>query len=198
MTFAADMGWGPHPRIKAPRQGEGRTPCPLPAEVERFRAAMSQQHRAWVVWLYCTGCRRGETNALDWSDVDLAGAKARLWADTTKAGRSRMVKLLPACVAALSGLPHREGRVFGEVDRRSAWRRACRDAKVTLRGPHDLRHGWASWHYAIHRDLLLLRTDGGWHSTEQVERYAHLMPAGHEAGIRRLWGIRSERGRIRA
>lgn len=42
--------------------------------------------------------------------------------------------------------------------------------------PHDLRHTWATWHYAIHRDLLKLRNDGGWRTAGQVEVYAHLLP----------------------
>ena len=54
---------------------------------------------------------------------------------------------------------------------------------------HDLRHTWASWHYAIERDLMLLRTEGGWATVQQVETYAHLMPAGHEGEIRRIWGL---------
>jgi hypothetical protein len=54
--------------------------------------------------------------------------------------------------------------------------------------PHDLRHTWASWHYALHRDLLRLKQDGGWSSVVLVERYAHLVPEGHEDAIRRLWG----------
>ena len=37
--------------------------------------------------------------------------------------------------------------------------------------PHGLRHTWASWHYATHRDPLLLRQEGGWSSLAVVERY---------------------------
>jgi integrase len=64
-------------------------------------------------------------------------------------------------------------------------------AKATLPPditPHILRHSWASYHYALNRDLLMLARDGGWASTALCERYAHLMPAGHEAAIRALWG----------
>ena len=61
--------------------------------------------------------------------------------------------------------------------------------------PHALRHTWASWHYALHRDPLRLRAEGGWSSLALVERYAHLMPAGHEAAIGEFWGTRGrERG----
>ena len=53
--------------------------------------------------------------------------------------------------------------------------------------PHDLRHTWASWHYAVYRDLLKLNVDGGWSSVLLVERYAHLLPAGQEAAIPRFY-----------
>ena len=54
--------------------------------------------------------------------------------------------------------------------------------------PHCLRHTWATWHYALNRDLLLLTRDGGWSTTALVERYAHIMPSGQESAIRRVWG----------
>jgi integrase len=104
-------------------------------------------------------------------------------------------------VATLAALTHRDGPVFrtqkgdpyadrgreegGHIKRawKGALRRARLDPKLT---PHDLRHAWASWHYAIHRDLLRLKQEGGWSSVQLVERYAHLLPAGHKAEIRRF------------
>jgi hypothetical protein len=35
----------------------------------------------------------------------------------------------------------------------------------------------------MHKDLLALKQEGGWSSVTLVERYAHLMRAGHERGI---------------
>jgi integrase len=68
---------------------------------------------------------------------------------------------------------------------KTAWhgalRRAGLDPDLT---PHDLRHTWATWHYAVHRDLLLLKVEGGWSSVTLVERYAHLMPQGQDMAIR--------------
>jgi len=79
----------------------------------------------------------------------------------------------------------REG---GHIKR--AWQGAIRrvelDPELT---PHDLRHSWASWHYALHRDLVLLKVDGEWSSVTLVERYAHLMPAGQETAIRAFWHL---------
>jgi integrase len=49
--------------------------------------------------------------------------------------------------------------------------------------PHDMRHTWASWHYCIHKDMMKLRDEGGWRSTDQVEIYAHLIPEAYRQQI---------------
>jgi integrase len=75
----------------------------------------------------------------------------------------------------------------GQIKR--AWAGAIRRAGLNPDfTPRTCRHTWASWHYAIHRDLLRLKIEGGWSSVELVERYAHLMPASHEAAIRQFLG----------
>ncbi len=42
--------------------------------------------------------------------------------------------------------------------------------------PHDLRHTAASWHYAVHTDLLRLQAAFGWANVNQAQVYAHLLP----------------------
>lgn len=192
LQHAAKRGWCDPLLIDAPAVQGRRTPCLLPPQFEALCAAIAKQHRPLLIWLVGTGCRRGETWALDWADVDLRGARARLWADTTKAGRSRLVDLPPAVVAMLAGLRHRSGPVFGSADPRKALATAAANAGVTIRGVHDLRHTWASWHYALRPDLLRLKEAGGWSSASQVEVYAHLLPSGHEDGVRRVWGLTPE------
>lgn len=54
--------------------------------------------------------------------------------------------------------------------------------------PHATRHSWASWHYCVHRDLLLLRTVGDWSSVTLCERYAHLMPEVYASEALAFWG----------
>lgn len=54
--------------------------------------------------------------------------------------------------------------------------------------PHDLRHSWATWFYALTKDLLLLKDEGGWDTTRMVERYAHLMPSELVGDVALVWG----------
>lgn len=206
LMFAARRGWCDAPRFDLPREPRGRTAFLLPDQFEKIHAAAPARVRPLLRFLVCTGCRLGETLALEWSQVDLRAGQARLWADQTKGGREHIVRLPPAAVAALAGLPHRAGHVF-----RSRYRDADGEllpyrtsddgggqikrmldraaAGVTPVSPHMLRHTWATWHWALHRDLLALRDAGGWSSVALVERYAHLMPAGCEDAIRRAWGL---------
>lgn len=214
LNHAHRRGWCDPPHFEIPQPTAGRTLYLLPAEAQRLTAAAARHIKPLLIFLLCTGARMSEALMLDWRDVDLQAPRVIFQAWTTKGRRRRRVaSLSPAAVAAIASLPHREGPVFrwetkptqtGNAKRsatytpkdgaggqiKTAWAgaisRAGLDPAFT---PHTLRHTWASWHYAIHRDLLLLKQDGGWQSVDQVERYAHLMPRGHEAAIMALWGV---------
>lgn len=211
LAFAARRKWCDAPSLDAPRATPGRTAFLLPAQFEALRDAAAPHLRPLLAFLIGTGARLGEALALEWDAVDLAGGRVRFHADQTKAGKAYTKALPPAVVVALAGLPHRDGPVFrtaqgqpygardgagGHI--RSAWATAMRRAGLAGFTPHDLRHSWASWHYAVHRDLLALKAAGGWSSVVLVERYAHLIPAGQEEAIRRVWGIGPMAERARA
>jgi integrase len=204
LLHAHRRGWCDAPRFEIPRERAGRTRFLLPSEAERLIDVAAPHIQTLLILLLGTGMRMAEALELDWRDVDLRAGRAILWPDQTKAGKRRNVMLPPRVVAALAGLPDREGTVirrhdgFPYSDRgrqgggqiKTAWkatlRRAALDPALT---PHDCRHTWASWHYALHRDLLALKVEGGWSSVALVERYAHLLPAGHEAAIRGFWRL---------
>ncbi len=202
LQHAHRRGWCDAPIFEVPKQPPGRPRFLLPGEAERLIATAAPHVRPLLIVLLSTGARMSEAIELDWRDVDLVGARVIFW--RTKGGNRRVAVLTPRAVVALANLPEREGPVFrwqtpalkrssAYVDRgrreggqiRTAWhgalRRAGLDADLT---PHDLRHTWATWHYAVHRDLLLLKVDGGWWSVTLVERYAHLMPQGQDVAIR--------------
>lgn len=203
LQHAHQRGWCDRPQLIAPPAPAGRTLFMTPGEAERLHEAAAPHLRPLILFLLGTGARLSEALYLDWRDVDLVGAWAIFWPDLTKSQRRRDPELPPRLVAALANLPHRDGAVFrrpdggpyaptdreygGQIKR--AWGGARQ--RAGLNGaftPHTCRHTWASWHYALHRDLLRLKIEGGWSSTELVERYAHLLPAGHEMAIRQFLG----------
>lgn len=83
-----------------------------------------------------------------------------------------------ACERA--GLPgrYREWVPKGEVRERRQF--------VPEHTPHALRHTWASWHYCLHHDLLLLKEEGGWGTIRMVERYSKLVPDVYKDEIRQF------------
>jgi integrase len=210
LMHAHRRGWCGRPIFEIPRQPAGRTRYLLPAEAERLIAAAAPHLRPLFVMLLCTGARLAEALELEWREVDLHGRRVTFW---TKGNprRRRVVELPLRAVTVLFAQPHREGRVFrwetkpsigGRVLRSSAyadngreyggqikrgWAGALRRSGLADLSPHDLRHTWATWHYAIHRDPLKLKVDGQWSSVALVERYAHLMPEGHGDDIRAFW-----------
>lgn len=57
--------------------------------------------------------------------------------------------------------------------------------------PHSLRHTWATWHYCLHHDLLLLKEEGGWDTIAIVTRYAKKMPDVYAVAIQNFLDGRS-------
>ena len=202
LNHAARRGWCSPPLVEKPRGATGikRTRWLTPAEYERLVAAAAPHLKPLLAFLCGTGARLGEALALDWRDVELRHQRALL--RDTKNGRDHLAELPPATVAALAAIEHRTGPVFRTDDGapyrprldagghiKTAWGGACRRAGIRDASPHTLRHTFASWHYALHRDLLRLRRDGGWQTVSQVERYAKLAPDALVPEIRAAWGL---------
>jgi integrase len=208
LRHAQRRGWCDAPIFETPRQPQGRTAFMTPLEAERLILAAAPHLKPLITFLIGTGARMSEALGLEWKDVDLQGQKATFHADQTKSGARRVVRLPSRVIVSLAHLPRlpeRTGRVFlmpdgspyetsrergdngGQIKRgwSGAVRRAGLPEDLT---PHVCRHTWASWHYAVHRDLLRLKVEGGWSSTDLVERYAHLMNSGQEDDIKKFLG----------
>ena len=89
---------------------------------------------------------------------------------------------------AWAGACQRAGIAGVTRDYRQGARAKPQARYVPVLTPHHARHTYASWHYALHRDLLLLKHDGGWQTASQVERYAHLVPSRLVPEIRAFLG----------
>ena len=185
--------WCDAPTFEIPEGSPGRTLFLTPAEARALVEAAAPHLKPLLLFLIGTGARLGEALELEWTEVDLDGATARLL--KTKNGKQRVVELPPVVAAALRsllrqkkgyvfltqrGVPYedRERQAGGQI--RSAFEGAVRRAELNpAYSPHCLRHTFASWHWAIHKDDLRLMKAGGWSSLKLVERYAHLLPVKH-------------------
>lgn len=221
LRHAARRGWCSAPTFEAMERGSQRTDWLMPPDAVRLIDAAAQHLRPLIVFLLGTGARVGEALALDWDSVDLQAGTAVFWEDTTKAGKKRVAKLSPLAVTALANLPHRTGAVFRRPDGepyaekgdegggefRTAWRAACRRARlirwlpaadsnadhtpvrcVHRYTPHHLRHTWATYWQAACDRPSELRDEGGWSSVTLVERYAHQMKLEDVPSIALVWG----------
>jgi integrase len=199
LKHAAKRGWCAHIVMERPKKQPGRIVWITPEQAERLIAACNEYLRVLVIFLLYTGARIGEALWLDWHDVDLTRGHVTFPVDSsdgrrTKNNEPRGVPLHPRVRAALANLRHREGEVFCRPDGmpyerrrpddandtsdgnriKTAFAGACKRAGIKNFTPHDLRHTWATWHYATNRDLLALQRLGGWKTLAMVTRYAHV------------------------
>jgi len=205
LSHGARRGMCALPIFEHGKASPSRTEWLTPGEVDQLIEAAAPHLRPLLTFLAGTGVRLGEALALEWQDVDLQHGTARV--QQTKQGTQRVVELCPRVLAALagitgparpakigggfypraedgpvfrarSGMPYAERKAQGGGQIKTGWaaaiKRSAIERDVT---PHSLRHTWASWHYACHKDPLLLRHAGGWSTVSMVERYTHLTPA---------------------
>jgi integrase len=190
LLHAARRDWCDAPRLESISASPQRTEWLKPAEADRLMECAVPHLRPLIAFMLATGARLGEALTLEWPDVDLKHARALL--RDTKNGRDRPVELCQRALAALRAIEGRTGAVFrtlrgesykerrvqGGGQIKTGWGRALDRARLDKHvTPHSCRHTWATWHYAMHRDLLRLRAEGDWSSVTLVERYAHLAPA---------------------
>ncbi len=189
-------------KLRAPKGGGARTVFMTPEEAERLiRAAVTQPSiylAPMITFLVGTGARMGEAIALDGNDINLSARYAIL--RDTKNGQERTITLIPRVVAALSRLPTvgERGRVFRRFDGKMFAERTGRGGHIrnpfafavaeaglaSSITPHVCRHTWATWHYAVNRDPLSLKREGGWLSNE-YQRYVKAAPNGLAEAINR-------------
>ncbi len=208
LNFGAARKWCDAPRLIKPKMPKGKTAWLTPDQAMALAAAAAPHLKPLLTFILCTGARLAEAIELQWADVNLAAAQA-IFRDT-KNGHGRIAALPPAAILALANIafpdpknPVREGPVFltdtGEpyADRnrtaggqiKTAFAGAIRRANLPDSfTPHDLRHTWATWFYAVTKDLLLLKDEGGWRTLAMVERYAHLMPSEQAGQVHKVWG----------
>ncbi|WP_419910394.1 tyrosine-type recombinase/integrase [Hoeflea sp.] len=192
----------------APKGGATRTVFFTPEQAEALIRQITTQPNpslpALVTFWLGQGPRAGDTFALDGQDVNLPAGYAIL--RDTKNGEERRIDLMPRVVAALSRLPTvgKPGPLFRRFDGTAYEKRTGSGGQVRnpfafavekigldlkVYTPHICRHTWATWHYAVNKDPLRLKMEGGWKSNE-YQRYVKLTPPGlAESVLKHGWNV---------
>lgn len=162
MEHAARRKLCSRPAFETPSIAKTKKPVVTPAMARKLIACAAPHLKPLLIFLIGTGCRMSEALELDWSSTDLTGKRAVVW---QKQGTERYVDLPPSVVAALSALPHREGRVFRPARHNSTAQRhqegGYRD--TGREGGGQIRTAWAS---ACARAGL----PGEWHEYPRPDR----------------------------
>ena len=209
LNMAADEELCSPPRIKSPKDGNQRTYFFMPDAANDLITVLASNENAYlaplVTFLFGQGSRMAETLTLDGTDVHLKHKFAIL--RDTKNGEERAVTLIPRVVAALSRLPTigKSGPVFRRLDGlpfrvgknnggqiADVFESAVKQIGLDPRRytPHVCRHSWATWFYAETRDLLRLKSEGGWKSG-QWQRYTKITsPTLGDEAISAGWDFR--------
>lgn len=185
-------------KLTKPKGSGKRVDFMTPAEVETLLDFLPPHLSRLVTFYVSTGCRATEALNLEWRDVSSNADRAVFW--ETKGGYSRGVDLQHRARREMPPRPTFNGFVWQNSDgepwhsydavnlmlRRYCQRHAPDGRPLTTaeradpKAPrfrhvhcHLLRHTWATWAYAVTRDLTFLMGQGGWKSATMVLRYAH-------------------------
>lgn len=133
-----------------------------------------------ILFLFLTGCRKGEALTLRWSFIDFETKCLRL--PDSKTG-AKLLPLGDPAIKLLKSIPRVEKCPFVFAGHRSghhlvglqkAWKRVKKAAKLDDLRLHDLRHNFISIGASGGESLYILGKVAGHTNATTTQRYAHL------------------------
>ena len=209
-NFGSQRGWCPRRTLISPSVIRRPIKFLLPDEFAALHSRATGDLADLLIFLVCIGCRPAELLQFERSKwgyecVSLLDRKT-----SSDEERDHLIQTYPAVEAVLKrrcngNWPAANGRVFSTIDGerlptnvQAAERKlnivlkklgeeAGLRRKVTLK---IFRATWATWHFAVFRDIVLLQSVGGWASIEVVKKhYAGKAPLAIVPDVCRIWGI---------
>jgi integrase len=174
-------------RVRLPRVTRKRIVPPSGRQVLSMLDAIAPKWRLPLVLIEQTGMAIGETLALQWGDVDVAGDRLQLRHEAVKGGyasRAREVQVPGWLMEILDATVPLEDRTAGRLvfpglstsAAGNAIERACVAAGVPHFHPHDLRHRRISlWHGQGIPARQLAERAGHAKASMSLDVYSHVM-----------------------
>jgi integrase len=117
-----------------------------------------------------TGLRSAEIERLDWAEIDLPGKLIQVKAENAKSAQRRFVTVSDNLAAWLAPYVRKSGPVT-EPENVRGWReKTCKAAEIDW-PDNGLRHSFASYHFAQHKNAALTATELGHTSSAMVFRH---------------------------
>lgn len=143
--------------------------------------------RAYLAIGMFAGIRPDEMSRLKWPQVDLGTNTITIKAENAKARVRRIVDISPNLRAWLSPIARKSGAVLPHPLEKL--RAAARTVLNLKRWPADvLRHTFASYHYAAHRNEALTKHQMGHRDDGRILHNHYCVPI-HPDAARKFWGI---------
>lgn len=190
LFYARDLGYqiAPLKWKRVPERGHGRVRVWTRGEVQRILDAahnLAPDLVPMLLFLFNTGCRKGEAIAAEWSWVDETAWMLRIPSNEVwqpKNGKPREIPISDALREVLRQprrhahylFPSRDGDRYAYFPK-DVWSKVRTKAKVRG-GPHTTRHTFASFFLQARPDLFLLAELLGHSATRVTELYSHLLP----------------------
>lgn len=190
-------------RFAKPKGNSPRVDYLTPEEAEILLGFLSPALRCLTIFLLGTGCRISEALNLRWQDVSSRNGRVMFWDTKAGYARGvdlqeRVRREMPSRAKDKTAFVflNKAGEPWRDYDAVNlALKRACAtrlpDGRLRTTEEreweaagetlprfrpvhcHLFRHTWATWAYAVTRDLTFLMSQGGWKSATMVMRYAH-------------------------
>jgi len=194
--FNKAIEWGrvessPAAKVKKFREQNQKERILTENEARRLLEACGPGLRPIIIIGLNTGMRKDEILALKWANIDFA--KAHIFIEDSKSGRSRYVPMNLQVYKVLKSLPRKGDYIFFNPetkdrikDVKTAFRAACRRAGIKGLRFHDLRHSAASWMVEAGVDLVTISKILGHASIQMTMRYAHPTPENMRRAVEKL------------
>lgn len=173
-------------RIRVPESEVGIL---TPEQTELLLNFADDEMRAYFAIGAFAGLRRSEIERLDWSEVDLEGRLIEVSAKKAKSASRRFVEISENLVSWLEPLKHEGGPLCASRERIQNRLQEIREEAGIIEWPRNaLRHSFASYHLAKHRDAAALALELGHTTTNLIFRHYRRLVRPVDA--ERYWSIR--------